>query len=125
MGKTNLLAFLRKSMSMTDVYQPVVVKELLLHGGQRTKTELAASLATYDIAIHEYYQRIVMRWPKTTLTKHGIIDYERKTSVFRLVPYPNEPELRNEAMDLSRFDAAPLIAFTATKETNYGHRKNG
>ncbi|WP_287013693.1 hypothetical protein [Actibacterium sp.] len=24
------------------------------------------------------------------------------------------------AMDLSRFDAASLIAFTATKETNYG-----
>ena len=24
------------------------------------------------------------------------------------------------AMDLSRFDAAPLIAFTATKEINYG-----
>jgi hypothetical protein len=23
-------------------------------------------------------------------------------------------------MDLSRFDAAPLIAFTATKETDYG-----
>lgn len=28
-------------------------------------------------------------------------------------------------LDLSRFDAAPLIAFTAAKETNYGHRKNG
>ena len=28
-------------------------------------------------------------------------------------------------LDLSRFDAAPLIAFTAAKETNDGHRKNG
>jgi hypothetical protein len=27
-------------------------------------------------------------------------------------------------VDLSRFDAAPLIAFTATKETNYGTWKN-
>ena len=27
-------------------------------------------------------------------------------------------------LDLSRFDAAPLIAFTATKETNYGTWKN-
>jgi hypothetical protein len=27
---------------------------------------------------------------------------------------------RNVPLDLSRFDAAPLIAFTATKETNYG-----
>jgi len=98
MSKTKLLEFLRNTMSMTDVYQPVVVKELLLHGGQRTKTELAAALAAHDIAVQEYYERIVMRWPKITLTKHEIIDYERKTSVFRLLPYPEEPELRNEAI---------------------------
>jgi hypothetical protein len=28
-------------------------------------------------------------------------------------------------VDLSRFDAAPLIAFTAIKETDYGTWKNG
>jgi len=28
-------------------------------------------------------------------------------------------------MDLSRFDAAPLIAFTAKKETNYGTETDG
>ncbi|MFT7311629.1 MAG: hypothetical protein ACI853_002128, partial [Paracoccaceae bacterium] len=28
-------------------------------------------------------------------------------------------------MDLSRFDAAPLIAFTATKEMNYGTETDG
>ena len=28
-------------------------------------------------------------------------------------------------MDLSRFDAAPLIAFTATKEINYGTETDG
>jgi hypothetical protein len=27
-------------------------------------------------------------------------------------------------MDLSRFDSAPLIAFTATKETDYGTETN-
>lgn len=98
MSKTKLLEFLRNTMSMTDVYQPVVVRELLLHGGHRTKTELAAALAAHDIAVQEYYERIVMRWPKITLTKHEIIDYERKTSVFRLLTYPEEPELRNEAI---------------------------
>lgn len=30
-----------------------------------------------------------------------------------------------QAMDLSRFDAAPLIAFTATKEMNYGTETDG
>ena len=28
-------------------------------------------------------------------------------------------------LDLSRFDAAPLIAFTATKETDYGSETDG
>jgi 1-acyl-sn-glycerol-3-phosphate acyltransferase len=28
-------------------------------------------------------------------------------------------------MDLSRFDAAPLIAFIAAKETNYGNETDG
>lgn len=32
--------------------------------------------------------------------------------------------LVSNEVDLSRFDAAPLIAFTAAKETNYGHRKS-
>ena len=35
---------------------------------------------------------------------------------------PNEKRIR---VDLSRFDAAPLIAFTATKEMNYGTETDG
>ncbi|WP_211089772.1 hypothetical protein [Thalassobius vesicularis] len=30
-----------------------------------------------------------------------------------------------ENLDLSRFDAAPLIALIATKETSYGNDKDG
>ncbi|GLQ28805.1 hypothetical protein [Sulfitobacter pacificus] len=33
--------------------------------------------------------------------------------------------LVRERLDLSRFDAAPLIAFIATKEMNYGNETNG
>ena len=33
--------------------------------------------------------------------------------------------VRDNALDLSRFDAAPLIAFTATKETDYGIETDG
>ena len=50
----------------------------------------------------------------------------RKGSV---VPSTSSVALSNGAveleMDLSRFDAAPLIAFTATKETNYGIETDG
>lgn len=98
MKTPDLLEFLRTRMSMTDVYQPVVVKELLLHEGTCTKAELATALAGHDLAVQEYYERIVMRWPKITLTKHGIIEYERKGSIFRLLPYPARAEDRDEAM---------------------------
>ena len=98
MKTPDLLEFLRSRMSMTDVYQPVVVKELLLHKGTCTKAELATALAGHDLAVQEYYERIVMRWPKITLTKHGIIEYERKGSIFRLLPYPMRAEDRDEAM---------------------------
>ena len=33
--------------------------------------------------------------------------------------------VRVDKLDLSRFDAAPLIAFIATKEMNYGNETNG
>ena len=70
MKQEPLITFLTEKMSMTDVYQPVVVKELLTHDGKRTKAQLAAALAQYDLSVQEYYERIVMRWPKITLTKH-------------------------------------------------------
>jgi predicted house-cleaning noncanonical NTP pyrophosphatase (MazG superfamily) len=98
MSKPDLLEFLQQRMSMTDVYQPVIIKDLLLHEGTRTKAELAASLAAYDRVVQEYYERIVMRWPKITLTKHGIIDYERNGSLFRLLPYPEDSATRLEAL---------------------------
>lgn len=100
MTSTDLLDFLNNRMSMTDLYQPVIIRELLLHEGVRTKSELAAILASYDTSVQEYYEKIVMRWPKITLTKHGIVDYERKGSVFRLSVCPDSPAQRQEAVHL-------------------------
>lgn len=100
MTSTGLLDFLNKRMSMTDLYQPVIIRELLLHEGARTKEELAAILASYDPSVQEYYEKIVMRWPKITLTKHGIVEYERKGSLFRLLALPDDPAQRQEAVEV-------------------------
>ena len=35
-----------------------------------------------------------------------------------------EVAIERDALDLSRFDSAPLIAFSATKETDYGTETN-
>ena len=98
MANIDLLSFLQNRMVMTDIYQPVVIKELLLHDGMRTKAELASVLAGHDLAVQKYYERIVMRHPKNTLKKHGIIDYEQRRMLFRLLPYPDAPEHRLEAI---------------------------
>ncbi|MCD9150135.1 DUF3732 domain-containing protein, partial [Pseudophaeobacter sp. MA21411-1] len=51
-------------------------------------------------------------------------DVEGVRKVFAAVS--NETILaRGNLLDLSRFDAAPLIAFTATKETDYGTETDG
>jgi transposase len=49
MTSPDLLDFLNNRMSMTDLYQPVIIRELLLHEGARTKAELAAILASSPV----------------------------------------------------------------------------
>ena len=98
MEKPDLIHFLTKKMSMTDVYQPAVIKKLLLHGGKRTKKQLASVLAQYDHSVQEYYERIVMRWPKITLTKHGIINYETQGRMFSLCALPIDEPTHEEAV---------------------------
>jgi predicted house-cleaning noncanonical NTP pyrophosphatase (MazG superfamily) len=79
-----LIAFLTETMSMTDVYQPAVILHLLEQDGAASKHDLAKTLSGYDTSVQEYYERVLMRWPKATLTKHGIVDYDRKQKTFSL-----------------------------------------
>ena len=48
------------------------------------------------------------------------------TSVLRLIsPFKRSIGFVECNLDVSRFDAAPLIAFIAAKETNYGNETHG
>ena len=60
MQPSALKIFLTEKMSMTEVYQPVIIKELLKHGGTRTKDQLAAALADYDLSVKDYYRKVVI-----------------------------------------------------------------
>lgn len=75
---TDLIDFLNGRMSMTDIYQPAIILHLLERDGSASKADLARTLSGYDAAIQDYYEKIVMRWPKITLTKHDVITYEAK-----------------------------------------------
>ena len=82
MTLSELRIFLTDTMSMSEVYQPVIIKELLENDGTCSKEHLAARLADHDASVQEYYQKILMRWPKTTLTKHGVVEYDQASKSF-------------------------------------------
>ena len=68
---------------MRDNYQPVIIKYLLTHNGSASKRELAYAILKNDEMKVKYYERILMRWPKMTLEKHGIMVYDKKTKNFK------------------------------------------
>jgi predicted house-cleaning noncanonical NTP pyrophosphatase (MazG superfamily) len=80
----SLIDFLQYKMLMTDVYQPAVILHLLERNGTSSRADLAKVLSGFDDQIQEYYDGILMRWPKITLTKHNIVTYERRTKTFNL-----------------------------------------
>jgi 5-methylcytosine-specific restriction endonuclease McrA len=85
-------------MSMTAVYQPVIIRELLLAGGGRTRDQLVGALVPYDLSVAEYYKRVLMRYPKTVLEKHDVVFYDPTTRYFRLRHYPDQAEVRERAL---------------------------
>lgn len=81
---SELLEFLTETMSMTDIYQPAIILYLLEQNGTANKADLAKVLSGYDESVQEYYEKILMRWPKITLTKHNIVTYDRRSRTFSL-----------------------------------------
>lgn len=84
MRAEDLESFLLEKMSMTDVYQPVIIRELILNDRECTRDKLALALFSHDDFMLKKFRRTVMRWPKETLTKHKVIGYQKKGCMFRL-----------------------------------------
>jgi hypothetical protein len=64
---------------------------------------------------------------EVTVAKRGAASENTRLDGFLRQALANKPRSRvtPQVLDLSRFDAAPLIAFTATKEMNYETDPNG
>ena len=83
--ENELKDFLLNKMSMTENYQPVVIRELLHRGGNASQDELSKSLMLENQVLLAYWKGRLMTWPKKTLTKHKIISYDRKSQQFKLL----------------------------------------
>lgn len=80
-----LLTFVRERMTMSSYYQPLVIRSLIEAGGRLPADDLAKRLLSEDRFAVAKALRTLMRWPRSTLHKHGIVDYDRKSREFVLL----------------------------------------
>lgn len=68
-----LKKYVAHDMKMSHVYQPVMIKELLLSDKPVSARQIAKNFLEYDNSQIEYYERIVKNMPARVLKSHGIV----------------------------------------------------
>jgi hypothetical protein len=77
-----LVDFLERRMSMSHVYQPVLIRALIEAGGAATVRQLAQVFLAEDESQLQFYERRIRQMPLRVLSKHGIV--ERQGEQIRL-----------------------------------------
>ena len=110
----DLRDFLLHRMRMSHIYQPVMLKTLLLGCGTASIREIASKFLALDEAQREYYEEITKRMPGPVLTRHGLV--KRDGDAYHLtVPLDTmTAEERDE-----------LIAICDAKVSDYFRKRGG
>lgn len=111
-GYERLRSFLSKAMSMSHVYQPLMIRTILAGGGAATRRQIAASYLAADLSQLEYYEQITKGYPTQTLKRHGIIEHSR--GVYRL---------SRDIPALNEWERASLMALCDAKVADYVARR--
>ena len=78
--------FIKNKMSMTHIYQPIMIRTLLESKDcKATKEAIARQFLGMDESQLNYYKAITGRWPHRTLKKHDIVRYDRDGEVYTLL----------------------------------------
>lgn len=104
--------FLETQMTLSHVYQPLMIRTILAGGGAATRRQIAAAFLTADLSQLEYYEQIVKRYPTATLRRRGIVQHHR--GVYRLA--------ENMAR-LNEWECASLMALCDAKLADYIARR--
>ncbi len=73
MTYADLAEFLEKKMSMSHIYQPLLVKSLVDSGGTATLRQLAQHFLSEDESQLLYYVRRIKEMPLKVLLRHGVV----------------------------------------------------
>lgn len=69
----DLIKFLQMKMSMSHIYQPLLIKSLVESGGTATVRQLALQFLNQDESQIQYYENRIKQMPLKVLSKHGIV----------------------------------------------------
>lgn len=111
MNFEGLKEFLLTHMRMSHVYQPVMIRKLLLEGGEASIRDLAVEILVRDDSQVEYYESIVKKMVGKVLTNRHVV--KRVGKAYRL-------EL-SEAPSASQ--VAELVAICEAKVSEYEQRR--
>lgn len=103
----NLKEFITRKMRMSHIYQPVMIKALLLSNGKASKTEIAEEILRYDPSQTEYYESIVNNMVGRVLRNHDVV--RKVKNDYYLTGYEN----------LSNEDLTELIKLCDVKILEY------
>jgi ATP adenylyltransferase len=118
---TVLRDFIRSRMRMSHIYQPVMLRTLLVHFGKATVRQIAAEFLARDESQLEYYEEITKAMPGKVLSRHGIVERDGNS-------YSLKPDIealtdaeRSELVELC--DAALIRYLDRRGATAFDHRR--
>ncbi len=84
MNYDDLADFIENRMSMSHIYQPVMLMTLLKNGGLCNERQIAKEILSHDESQIEYYTQITNNMVGRVLRKHDIVNRDRKTRTYQL-----------------------------------------
>ncbi len=77
MNFEQIVDFLENKMSMSHIYQPLLLKGLVDSGGTATIRQLAHQFLSQDESQLQYYEKRIKEMPLRILDKHGIVSKDK------------------------------------------------
>lgn len=108
---SKLKEFIENKMSMSHIYQPVMIKALLENGGVAHKKTIAQSILAYDFSQVEYYEGITNNMVGRVLRKNEVVSKDKH--IYELLEYEH----------LTPSEIQELIALCDLKISDYISRR--
>jgi diadenosine tetraphosphate (Ap4A) HIT family hydrolase/5-methylcytosine-specific restriction endonuclease McrA len=120
----DLVKFIERGMQMSHVYQPVMLRTLLDHGGRASREDIARALLNEDRSQLEYYAKITRDMPGRVLASHGVV--RRDGPSYELVDYQKlTPEQVRRLKDVCEVRLADYVALRGDAIWQHRRRSAG